>query len=165
VMNPFMSRVNLVMLGRTEMAVTLTAICALVLLVVLRIKRTKDRHEMEQHSITPEALHSLLASSQDVLVFDIRQPLDFLADSEIIPGALRLSPKEVLENPSLIPKEKDAVVYCTCPSDKTIRAILHQVLALHFLRIKFLKGGLEGWKAMGYPVEPYQKPFHLDTGT
>lgn len=92
------------------MAFTLTAICALVLLVVLWIKRTKDRHEMEQHSITPEGLHSLLASNQDVLVFDIRQPLDFLANSEIIPGALRLSPKEVLENPSLIPKEKDSVV-------------------------------------------------------
>ena len=147
------------------MAVTLTAICPLVLLVVLWIKRTKDRHEMEQHSITPEGLHSLLASNQDVLVFDIRQPLDFLADSEIIPGALRLSPKEVLENPSLIPKEKDAVVYCTCPSDKTRRAILHGALAMGFLRVKFLEGGLEGWKARGYPVEPYQKPFHLDTGT
>jgi len=160
-----MSRVNQVMLGRTEMAVTLTGICALVLSVVLWIKRTKDRHEIEQHSITPEGLHTLLASNQDVLVFDIRQPLDFLADSEIIPGAMRLSPKEVLENPSLIPKEKDSVVYCTCPSDKTISAILHQALAMHFLRVKFLKGGLEGWKAMGYPVEPYEKPFHLDTGT
>jgi len=147
------------------MAVTLTAICTIVLLAVLWIKRTKDRNEMERHSITPEGLHTLLASNRDVLVFDIRQPLDFLANSEIITGAMRLSPKEVLENPSLIPKEKDSVVYCTCPSDKTSRAILHRALALHFLRIKFLKGGLGGWKAMGYPVEPYQKPFHLDTGT
>ena len=147
------------------MAVTLIVICSLVPIISLWIKRTKDQREMEQHSITPEALHTLLASNQDVFVFDMRQPLDFLADSEIIPGALRLSPKEVVANPSLIPKEKDSVVYCTCPSDKTIRAILHRALAMHFLRIKFLKGGLEGWKAMGYPVEPYQKPFHLDTGT
>ena len=147
------------------MAVTLIAICALALLVAFWRRHTKDRHEMEKHSITPEGLHTLLASNQDVFVFDIRQPLDFLANSEIIPGAMRLSPKEVLESPSLIPKEKDSVVYCTCPSDKTSRAVLHQALAMHFLRIKFLKGGLAGWKAMGYPVEPYQKPFHLDTGT
>jgi rhodanese-related sulfurtransferase len=147
------------------MAVTLTAICALVLFIVLWIKRARERNEMERHSITPAALYTLLASNQDVLLFDIRQPLDFLADLEIIPGATWLSPKEVLENPSLIPKEKDSVVYCTCPSDKTIRTILHRVLAMHFLRIKFLKGGLEGWKAMGYPVELYQRPFHLDTGT
>jgi len=147
------------------MAVTLAAVCALVLLVVLWIKRLKDRQEMQQHSITPEVLHTLLTSNQDVLLFDVRLPLDLLADAEIIPGAVRLSPKEVLENPSLIPKDKDSVVYCTCPSDKTSRTILHRVLAMGFLRIKFLKGGLEGWKAMGYPVEPYQKSFHLDTGT
>jgi rhodanese-related sulfurtransferase len=147
------------------MAVTLAAVCALVLLVVLWIKRLKDRQEMQQHSITPGVLHTLLTSNQDVLLFDVRLPLDLLADAEIIPGAVRLSPKEVLENPSLIPKDKDSVVYCTCPSDKTSRAVLHQALAMHFLRIKFLKGGLAGWKAMGYPVEPYQKPFHLDTGT
>jgi rhodanese-related sulfurtransferase len=145
------------------MAVTLTAICAVVLLIVLWIKRTRDRHELEQHSITPEALRALLASNQDVLVFDVRLPLDFLTDAEILRGARRLSPKEVLEDPSLIPKEKDSVVYCTCVSDKTSRAILHRALAMGFLRVKILKGGLEGWKAMGYPVEPYEKPFHLDT--
>jgi rhodanese-related sulfurtransferase len=147
------------------MAVTLAVVCALVPLVVLWIKRLKDRQEMEQHFITPEALHTLLAAHQDVLLFDVRLPLDLLADSEIIPGAVRLSPKEVLENPLLIPKDKDSVVYCTCPSEKTGRTILHRALAMGFLRIKFLKGGLEGWKAMGYPVEPYQESFSLDTGT
>ncbi|MDQ1450739.1 MAG: hypothetical protein QOK38_605 [Acidobacteriaceae bacterium] len=120
---------------------------------------------MEQHSITPEALHALLASNREVLVFDVRLPLDLLADSDIIPGAKRIPPKDVQENPSLIPKEIDAIVYCTCPSDKTSRAILRKALALHFSRIKFLKGGLDGWKAKGYPVEPYTQSFHLDTGS
>jgi rhodanese-related sulfurtransferase len=147
------------------MAVTLTTVCVLVLLVVFWIKRLKDRQEMERHSITPEVLHTLLASNRDVLVFDVRLPLDVLADSEIIPGAERLSPKELHQNPLLIPKDKDSVVYCTCPSDETIRTIMHRALAMGYLRVKFLKGGLEGWKAMGYPVEPYQESFHLDTGT
>jgi rhodanese-related sulfurtransferase len=144
-------------------ALILTAICILLvcLLSVLWIRRTADRTEMEEHSITPEALHTLFVANQEVLLFDVRQPLDLLASSEIIPGAKRIPPKEVLENPSLIPKEKDSIVYCTCPSDKTSRAILRRALALHFLRIKFLKGGLAAWKAKGYPVEPYNLPFHL----
>jgi hypothetical protein len=71
------------------MALILTAICVSVtcLLIVIRIKRTTDRREMEQHSITAEALHTLLAANQEVLLFDVRQPLDLLANSEIIPGA------------------------------------------------------------------------------
>ena len=145
------------------MALIMTAICvsAMCLVIVIRIKRTTDRHEMEQHSITPEALRTLLAANQDVLLFDVRQPLDLLASSEIIPGAKRIPPGELLENPALIPKEEDSIVYCTCPSDKTSRTILRRARALHFLRIKFLKGGLAAWKAKGYPVEPYDEPFHL----
>jgi rhodanese-related sulfurtransferase len=149
------------------MPVTLIAtfIAVLSLLIVIWIKRTRDSHEIEVHGITPEALHTLLASHQEVLLFDVRQPLDLLADSEIILGATRIPPKELLQNPSLIPKDKDAVVYCTCPDDKTSRVILHRAQAMHFLRVKFLRGGLAGWKAKGYPVEPYEKSFHLDTGT
>jgi rhodanese-related sulfurtransferase len=147
------------------MLLTATAICVVVLglLIFARIKRKKrDRKiELEKHSLTAEELHSLLASQPELLVFDVRQPLDLLAYPEVIPGARRVPPKEVLEKPTLIPKEKDAVIYCTCPGEKTSREILDQALALHFSRIKFLKGGLAAWKANGYPVEPYRDVFHL----
>ncbi len=147
------------------MSVTLVAICVAVscLLIVVWTKRIRARQEIELYSITPDALYALLTSNQEVLLFDVRQPLDLLADSEIIPKATRIPPKELLQNPSLIPKDKDSVVYCTCPDDETSRSVLHRAQAMHFLRIKFLRGGLAAWKAMGYPVEPYQKPFHLDT--
>jgi rhodanese-related sulfurtransferase len=149
------------------MAVTITAICVAVLLiaVVLWIRASKARHEIERYSISPESLHAMFASNQDVLVFDVRLPLDLLVDSVIIPGAKRVAPKEVVEDPTLIPKDKDSVIYCTCPSDKTSRMILHRALALGFSRTKFLRGGLEAWKASGFPVERYEKAFHLDTGT
>jgi rhodanese-related sulfurtransferase len=147
------------------MIVTFIVACALVLGIAYWIKRARDRRELERYSITPEALHDLLVSNREVLIFDVRLPLDLLADSEIIPGAKRVAPKEVLENPALIPQEKEAIVYCTCPSERTSRAILHKALAMNFSRVKFLKGGLDGWKAKGYPVEPYTESFHLDTGS
>jgi rhodanese-related sulfurtransferase len=147
------------------MSLTLTVIgvALLCLLTVIRIKQTRDRREIEEHSITPEALHTLLSSSQGVLLLDVRQPLDLLGNAEIIPGAKRIPPKELLENPSLIPKDIDSVVYCTCPGDKTSRAVWRRARAMHFYRIKLLRGGLAAWKAKGYPVEPYRQSFHLDT--
>jgi rhodanese-related sulfurtransferase len=140
-------------------------VAALCLFLAVWIKRKRERHETELHSITPEALHTLLTSNPEVLLYDVRQPLDLLADSEIILGATRIAPREVLQNPSLVPKDKDLIVYCTCPDDKTSRAVMRRARALHFSRIKFLRGGLAGWKAKGYPVEPYTKSFHLDTRT
>ena len=149
------------------MGVALIAVCVVVLClpIVIWIKRTRNQEMLQQHSITAEALHTLLASNQQILLLDVRQPLDLLADSEIIPGAKRIPPKEVLENPSLIPRDKDAVAYCTCPGDKTSRLIIRRAHALHFDQVKFLKGGLAAWKAKGYPVEPYLESFHLDTAT
>jgi rhodanese-related sulfurtransferase len=129
------------------------------------IKRARDRRQLEQYSITPEALHALLDTNQETLLFDVRLPLDLLVDSEIIPGAKRIAPAEITGNPSLIPQDKDTIVYCTCPSEKTSRAILRKALALNFSRVRFLQGGLDGWKAKGYPVEPYTQSFHLDTGS
>ncbi|MGB6133361.1 MAG: rhodanese-like domain-containing protein [Acidobacteriaceae bacterium] len=143
------------------LAISIT--CAAVLLAVVLAKRRRDRREMERHTITPVALHALLAANQDVLVFDVRQPLDLLGNSVVIPGAQWLAPDALHANPSLLPKERDLIVYCTCPSDKTSRMILRRALAMGFLRIRFLKGGLDGWRENGFPVEPYRNPFHLNS--
>src|SRR3954468_3400622 len=148
------------------LTVAIITIAMLGVLAFLWSRRTKDRDDLERHSITAEALHSLLESKQELLIFDVRQPLDLLAYPEIIPSAQRIQPDEVLAKPSLIPKDKDSVVYCTCPSDKTSREVLRRALALRSFRgVKFLKGGLEAWKMKGYPVEPYKESFHLYTVT
>ena len=138
---------------------------ALIILVgvVVFYTKLKRQRDLEAYSITPDQLHDLLQSHGEVLIYDVRQPLDLLAKSEIIVGATRPAPRDVLNNPSLIPRDKDAVVYCTCPYDKTSRSVIRRARSLHFSRVKFLKGGLAAWKAKGYLVEPYEKPFHLDT--
>jgi rhodanese-related sulfurtransferase len=126
-------------------------------------KQQQGRLMLEKHSIGAEELYSILSTNPKPRIFDVRQPLDLLAYSEIIPGAERISPKEIRANPTLIPKDIDAIVYCTCPDDKTSREIVNKALALSFTRIRLLIGGLGAWKANGYPVEQYTTAFHLDT--
>src|SRR5271168_2295797 len=150
-----------------NLALTVVAIVIWAWLAVIWIRRIKARREFERISITPEALHELILGHHDVVILDVRQPLDLLADSEIIEGARRISPEDATTNPALIPSDKELVVYCTCPSDKTSRAIALKAQALAptiAARVKYLKGGLAAWKAKGYPVVPYDKTFHLDTG-
>jgi rhodanese-related sulfurtransferase len=152
-----------------NLILTIVAIAIWGLLAVIWIRRIKQRREWERLSITPEALRDLIAANHNILILDVRQPLDLLADSEIIEGAQRISPQDAEANPSLIPIDKELIVYCTCPSDKTSRSIATRAQALtpqlDVSKVKFLKGGLAAWKAKGYPVVPYDKTFHLDTGT
>ena len=129
--------------------------------VFVSVNHRRNESELAQHSISVEQLHSLLVSDQEILLFDVRQPLDLLAYPELIPGARRIPPKDVLDKPSLIPRDKDVVVYCTCPGDKTSRTVLRRALLLGFSRIKLLRGGLSAWKAKGYSVQPYRETFRL----
>jgi hypothetical protein len=59
--------------------------------LVVRVKRRRDQSDLEQHSITAEDLHALLASDQEVVLFDVRQALELLAYPEMIPKAQRIA--------------------------------------------------------------------------
>jgi rhodanese-related sulfurtransferase len=146
---------------------TLVAICIAMACVVVLVfvKRSRNQSQLQRHSISAQQLESLMTSGQKVFLFDVRQPLDLLAYPELIPGAQRIPPEEVIKTPSLLPRDEDIVVYCTCPGDKTSRSVLHRALALGFTRIKFLTGGLAAWKGKGYPVEPYRESFRLSIPT
>jgi rhodanese-related sulfurtransferase len=146
----------------TLLAIAIAIICAI---VITCAKRGKNQDELDRHSISVEQLQSMMVSGQKVLLFDVRQPLDLLAYPELIPGAKRIPPQEVLDQPSLIPRNEDIVVYCTCPGDKTSRMVLRRALTLGFTRIKFLTGGLVAWRTNGYPVEPYRESFRISIPT
>ena len=147
----------------TTLWAMVAGIAILIPLVIWRMKVAKRRRELMQHCVEAETLHDLLEPERRVVVIDVRQPLDVLAYSEMIPGAKRIAPKEVLMNPDLIPREQDVVIYCTCPGEKTSWEILRQVQVHNYTRLKLLHGGLAAWKAKGYAVERYMDSFRLDS--
>jgi rhodanese-related sulfurtransferase len=127
-------------------------------------RRLRARRQIEANSIEPEALYAQLKAKQ-VLLYDVRQPLDFLAHPEIIPGATRIAPKDIAEQTASFSRDQNSVIYCTGGDDDTFQMVLGKARALNFTRVKLLKGGLAAWKEKGYPVEPYTNPFHLDTAS
>jgi rhodanese-related sulfurtransferase len=138
-----------------------SGICALIVAWIV-MKRFRAKRDVEEHSIEPEALQVLLNAKQ-VLLYDVRQPLDFLAYPEIIPGAIRIAPKDIAEQTASFSRDQDSVIYCTGAHDDTSKMVLGKARALNFTQVKLLKGGLAAWKAKGYPVEAYTEPFRLDT--
>ena len=76
------------------------AFCVLIF-GLITVRRLRGKREIEAKSIEPEALYELLNAKQ-VLLYDVRQPLDFLAHPEIIPGATRIAPKDIAEQTCLV---------------------------------------------------------------
>jgi rhodanese-related sulfurtransferase len=136
----------------------------LVLVLGLIVRRLLARREVRAKTIEPEELNELLKSKQ-VLLYDVRQPLDFLAHPEIIPGATRIAPKDIADQTAHFSRDQNSVIYCTGGDDDTFAMVLGKARALQFTRVRLLKGGLPAWKEKGYPVEEYKESFYLDTAT
>jgi membrane protein DedA with SNARE-associated domain/rhodanese-related sulfurtransferase len=86
-------------------------------------------------------------------IVDLRHPLDILPDPRALPGAVQIGPQELKERNSVIPRDRDIVLYCTCPSEETSAKVALELRSLGIHRVRPLRGGLQGWKDAGYPLE------------
>ncbi len=107
--------------------------------------------------IEPEELKALLDAGQDVYIVDLRHPLDYLPDPRRLPGAVLYKPDTLVADGASIPRDRDVVLYCTCPSDATSARTALRLRSLGVYRVRPLKGGYEAWKRLGYPLEPMEQ--------
>lgn len=91
-------------------------------------------------------------------IVDLRHPLDYLPDPRVLPGAVRILPGELERQHDQIPRDRDIVLYCTCPSEETSAKVALRLHKLGIYRVRPLKGGFDGWKEAGYPLEEYVEP-------
>ena len=116
--------------------------------------------ELRASRIEPEELLTMLelAARQGNVpptIVDLRHPLDYLPDPRVLPGALRIGPDEIARQADLLPRDRDVVLYCTCPSEQTSAKIARELLRLGIHRVRPLRGGFEAWRDAGYPLEDY----------
>ena len=86
-------------------------------------------------------------------VVDLRHALDVRSDPEVLPGAVRIGPSELKQRRREIPRDRDVVVYCTCPSEETSARVAMDLRKIGITRVRPLRGGLQGWRDAGYPLE------------
>jgi membrane protein DedA with SNARE-associated domain/rhodanese-related sulfurtransferase len=94
-------------------------------------------------------------------IVDLRHPLDYLPDPRILPGAVRIGPSELARHSELIPRDRDIILYCTCPSEETSAHVALQLHRLGITRVRPLRGGFDGWKRAGYPLLDYVEDSQL----
>jgi membrane protein DedA with SNARE-associated domain len=76
-------------------------------------RRRRFLRSLRAARVAPLELKRLMDAGEAVVVVDLRGKLDFEADPVVIPGAMRLDPKELEERDPEIPSEREIVLYCT----------------------------------------------------
>jgi membrane protein DedA with SNARE-associated domain len=76
-------------------------------------ERKKFLRDLNIARIAPKELHHLITSGGSPFIVDLRHPLDFLPHPKVIPGALRILPKDVISRIAEFPRDRDIILYCT----------------------------------------------------
>jgi rhodanese-related sulfurtransferase len=108
--------------------------------------------------LEPVDLKRQLDAGEQVYIVDLRHPLELLPDPFVLPGAMHVSPEALAARVHEIPRDRDVVLYCTCPSEATAAKTAMTLHKLGIERVRPLRGGFDEWKRLGYPldaIEPY----------
>jgi membrane protein DedA with SNARE-associated domain/rhodanese-related sulfurtransferase len=123
-------------------------------------KQRKFLQQVREMRLEPAELKEMLDSAEKngstpPFIVDLRHPLDYLPDPRVLPGALRVGPNEIKQHSEIIPRDRDVILYCTCPSEETSAKLALQLHKMGIYRVRPLRGGFDGWKQAGYPLVDY----------
>jgi membrane protein DedA with SNARE-associated domain/rhodanese-related sulfurtransferase len=144
------------LLGRFGIALVALMVAALV--IYRLVKRRQFLVELRGLRLEPGQLMAMIADAEregndPPFIIDLRHPLDVLTDPLILPGALRIGPDELKLRREIIPHDRDIVLYCTCPSEETSAKVALELRRMGVKRVRPLRGGLQGWRDAGYPLD------------
>lgn len=145
-------------LGRFAFAIFILMVLGLMAYRIL--KQRKFLQQVRELRLEPAELKEMMdeaaqQGNKPPFIVDLRHPLDYLPDPRVLPGALRIGPNEIRQHSEIIPRDRDVVLYCTCPSEETSAKLALQLHKLGIYRVRPLRGGFDGWKAAGYPLVDY----------
>jgi membrane protein DedA with SNARE-associated domain/rhodanese-related sulfurtransferase len=104
--------------------------------------------------LEPEELKRQLDAGEEVYIVDLRHPLELLADPFTLPGAHHFSPDALAARHLEISRDRDIVLFCTCPSEATAAKTAMTLHKLGIERVRPLRGGFDEWKRLGFPMDP-----------
>ena len=120
------------------------------------IRRRMVLKELVSARLEPEELKRQLDAGELVCIVDLRHPLELLPDPFTLPGAIHFSPESLAARHLEIPRDRDVVLFCTCPSEATAAKTAMTLHKLGIERVRPLRGGFDEWKRLGFPLDPVQ---------
>lgn len=134
----------------------LLALGVIAFFVARIIRRRIALKELAAARLEPEELKRQLDAGEPVYIVDLRHPLELLPDPFTLPGALHFSPDSLAARHNEIPRDRDIVLFCTCPSEATAAKTAMTLIKLGIERVRPLRGGYDEWKRLGFPVDQVQ---------
>ena len=120
------------------------------------LQRQLFLRELRIARISVDELRRMQEAKEDVFVVDLRSSVDLEQNPTVIAGAVHLYPKDVENRHHEIPRDRDVVLYCSCPNEATAARIALLLRKRGITRVRPLLGGIDAWRERQYPLQPHR---------
>jgi rhodanese-related sulfurtransferase len=109
--------------------------------------------------ITVEELKAKVSGEQQITIIDVRTSETYASSTTRIKGAMHVNLRKLkarLALPPLkdMPRDREVVTYCACPSEESSIAAAKVFMESGFKHVHALKGGWQEWLKANGQVEP-----------
>ena len=133
----------------------LVAVAVVVRMIWKYVQRERFIRSLRVSRITVDEVKKALDRGERPFIVDLRHMLEFVVDPRTVPTAVRISPDELPARNAEIPRDRDIILYCTCPSEATSAKVAMDLKKIGILKVRPLQGGLKAWQDQGYPMDDF----------
>lgn len=131
----------------------LLAVAVVAYVIVRWRQRNKLIHQFLMSRISADELQQLALSPEPPAVVDLRNALEVGKAGSKIPGAIWLTMPELRERHMEIPRDREIVLYCSCPNERTSAEVALHLTRMGIHNIRLLDGGYDAWRKRGFDLE------------
>jgi membrane protein DedA with SNARE-associated domain/rhodanese-related sulfurtransferase len=124
-----------------------------VYLVIKYVRRQLFLRKLRMARITADELFQLQEDGNEILVLDLRSHSELAQDPSLIRGAIHMNVDEVEKRHLEIPRDRDIILYCSCPNEVTSARIAFSLHRKGIERVRPLLGGIDAWRQRKYPTD------------
>jgi rhodanese-related sulfurtransferase len=137
-------------------AIIVVCLCSTNFYAFAQTKQAVAKPQVEL--ISAEELKAKMARNEPVTIIDVRATESYAESDTRIKGAIhvklrRLKSRLALPPLNKVPRDREIVTYCACPSEESSLAAAQVLLDAGFKRVRALKGGWEEWRKINGQVE------------
>jgi membrane protein DedA with SNARE-associated domain/rhodanese-related sulfurtransferase len=116
-------------------------------------QRQRLLRELRTARITVAELRQKLDAGENPFILDLRSKAELEQNPSVIRGAIHLVVNEIETRHHEFPRDRDIILYCSCPNEVTSARVALLLQRKGFTRVRPLMGGIDAWKMGNYPLE------------
>jgi membrane protein DedA with SNARE-associated domain/rhodanese-related sulfurtransferase len=115
-------------------------------------QRVRFYKSLRMARIDVAELYELQQAGAEPIIVDVRSATARALEPHWIPGALHVPLEEIAAQMKDLPRDRDIILYCACPSEASAARVARVLMNHGFKKVRPLSGGLDAWRAAGYAV-------------